>query len=194
MTHICQHIFYLTFFLIYFPRPFIRQTHKLLIWKFILFCTTCFSHQALVTCCLQLMGFEPPPQQVKVVLASNPKSYKKVKVRPQSNNRTPQKLGFKNQAPQGLADPLPSSTSSQTPSSLDPPRLPRLPRPSLLHRPQPLRAELENNSSLAWHPDSYCQGWPGYPLQCIGAMGAAELPHGFVPLVALPRAWTPPPW
>ena len=66
-----------TFFLIYFPRPFIRQTHKLLIWKFILFCTTCFSHQALVTCCLQLMGFEPSPQQVKVVLISNPKSYKK---------------------------------------------------------------------------------------------------------------------
>ena len=82
------------FFLIYFPRPFIRQTHKLLIWKFILFCTTCFSHQALVTCCLQLMGFEPSPQQVKVVLVSNPKSYKKVKVWPQSNNRTPQKLGF----------------------------------------------------------------------------------------------------
>ena len=72
----------------------LRQTHKLLIWKFILFCTTCFSHQALVTCCLQLMGFEPSPQEVKVVLVSNQKSYKKVTVRPQSNNRTPQKLVF----------------------------------------------------------------------------------------------------
>ena len=75
-----------------------------------------------------------------------------------------------------------------------PPWTPRLPRPPLLHRPQPLRAELIGNSSLILHPDSYCQGWPGYPLQCIEAMGAAELPHGLVPLVALPRAWTPPPW
>ena len=51
-----------------FPDLFLRQTHKLLIWQFILFRTTCFSHQALVTCCLQLIKFEPTPQQLKLVL------------------------------------------------------------------------------------------------------------------------------
>ena len=103
----------LQFFMFYFPRPFLRQTHKLLIWKFILFCTTCFSHQALVTCCLQLMKFEPTPRQVKVVLNQIQNQTKKWKYDHNLTTELLRNLVFKNQAPQGLADPLPSSTKNK---------------------------------------------------------------------------------
>ena len=104
--------------LIIFPDLFLRQTHKLLIWQFILFRTTCFSHQALVTCCLQLIKFEPTPQQVKVVLNQIQNQTKKWKYDHNLTTELLRNLVFKNQAPQGLADPLPSSTSS--PDSPDP--------------------------------------------------------------------------
>ena len=51
---------------------------------------------------------------------SNPMSNKKVKGDHNLTVGLLRNLVFKNQAPQGLADPLPSSTSSQPSSSLDP--------------------------------------------------------------------------
>ena len=70
---------------------------------------------------------------------SNPMSNKKVKGDHNLTVGLLRNLVFKNQAPQGLADPLPSSTSSQPSSSLDP-----------SDSPDPLSSTVHSPSVLSW--------------------------------------------
>ena len=178
--------FWQSFFSIYFPWPLFRQRPNnlnLLIY-FLFFCTTCFDHKALFTCCLKLYWFVSTSTGsesggwVKSQNNNDEKSESTTTVWLVDSSET----AFKNQSPSGAFVPLVISSPQTPPDS----SFSTVHSPSLLCcSPTP---RWPNNQTMQH------QGWPRHPPQCTVQWGWPRCLVVLNFLAVGPSTWTPPPW